>query len=79
MRFPVVRERVRVQGRTGTFFVLAVHRERNVVDLISTEKGARVEANVPIDSILRLTDGEPHGDRPVNGQAKPGGNRSDPS
>jgi len=56
MRFPVVRERVRVQGRNGTFLVLAVDRVRGVADVISTNRGGRVEENVPISSILPLTD-----------------------
>jgi hypothetical protein len=76
MRFPVVRERVRVQGRNGTFFVLAVHRERNVVDLVSTAKGGQLETDVPISSILRLTENGTRHDHPEHGQRK--GDRKGP-
>jgi hypothetical protein len=55
MRFPVVRERVRVQGRNGTFLVLSVDRARGVADVISTTRGGHVEENVPISSILPLS------------------------
>ena len=55
MRFPVVRERVRVQGRSGTFLVLAVDRTRGVADVISTTRGAHVEENLPLSSILPLS------------------------
>lgn len=54
MRFPVVRERVHVQGRDGTFLVLAVDRQRGMVDVISASPGGQVE-NVPLSSILRLS------------------------
>jgi hypothetical protein len=54
MRFPVVRERVRVQGRDGTFVVLAVDRARGVANLTSATKGGKVEENVPLSSILPL-------------------------
>lgn len=74
MRFPVVRERVRVQGRSDTFFVVAVHRERDVVDLISTAKGGHVETDVPISSILRLTEGQSDHDQADGNQPKPDGN-----
>jgi hypothetical protein len=53
MRFPVIRERVRVQGRSGTFLVLSVDRARGVADVISTVRGGHVE-NVPLSSILPL-------------------------
>ncbi len=56
MRFPVVRERVRVQGREGTFVVLSVDRARSVANLVSTAKGGHMEENVPLSSILPLTD-----------------------
>jgi len=55
MRFPAVRERVRVQGRSGTFLVLAVDRSRQVADVISTSRGGHVEENIPLSSILPLT------------------------
>ena len=55
MRFPVVRERVRVQGRTGTFVVVAVDRAREVVDIVSATRTSQVEENVPLSSILRLS------------------------
>jgi hypothetical protein len=64
MRFPVVRERVRVQGRRGTFFVLAVDRERGVVNLTSAARGGHVEESVPISSVLRLTESPPEDDQP---------------
>jgi hypothetical protein len=54
MRFPVVRERVRVQGRSGTFLVLSVDRARKVASVISSARGAQAEQNVPLDSILPL-------------------------
>lgn len=54
MRFPVVRERVRVQGRNGTFLVLSVDRARKVASVISTARGAQPEQDVPLDSILPL-------------------------
>ena len=54
MRFPVVRERVRVQGRSGTFLVLSVDRARKIATVISTAQGAQAEPNVPLDSILPL-------------------------
>jgi hypothetical protein len=57
MRFPVVRERVRVQGRSGTFLVLSVDRGAAVADIISTAAGAHVEKDVPLASILPLTGG----------------------
>jgi len=53
MRFPVVRERVRLQDRTGTFLVLSVDRLRGVANLISTA-GGRVEERVSLSSILPL-------------------------
>ncbi len=56
MRFPVVRERVRVQGRDGTFVVLSVDRARGVANLVSHAKGGHMEENVPLSSILPLTD-----------------------
>jgi hypothetical protein len=59
MRFPLVRERVRVQGRDGTFVVLSVDRAHGVANLISVAKGGQVEENVPLSSILPLTDGAP--------------------
>jgi len=59
MRFPVVRERVRVQGREGTFLVLAVNRARGVADLMPTTKGVPVEKNIPLTAILPLSDGSP--------------------
>jgi hypothetical protein len=59
MRFPVVRERVRVQGRDGTFVVLSVDRARGVANLISAIKGGQVEENVPLSSILPLASGAP--------------------
>jgi hypothetical protein len=57
MRFPVVRERVRVQGRDGTFLVLSVDRARGVAGLASAGKGGQVEEDVPLSSILPLADG----------------------
>ncbi len=54
MRFPVLRERVRVQGRDGTFLVLSVDRARGVADLVSTARGARMEEGIPLSSILPL-------------------------
>jgi len=63
MRFPVVRERVRVQGRNGTFLVLSLDRARAVADLIPTAKGGPVEEDVPLASILPLVD-EPRDDPP---------------
>lgn len=59
MRFPLVREHVRVKGRTGTFLVLAVDRERALADVVSITGGGSVEENVPLDSILRLSSPEP--------------------
>lgn len=56
MRFPVVRERVRVQGKDGTFLVLAVDRARGLADLMPAVKGQQIEKNVPLSSILRLVD-----------------------
>ena len=56
MRFPVVRERVRVQGREGTFLVLAVNRARGVADLMPAAKGAQMEKDVPLTAILPLSD-----------------------
>jgi hypothetical protein len=61
MRFPLVRERVRVQGRDGTFVVLAVDRARGVANLVSAAKGGHMEENVPLSSILPLVDeSSPH-------------------
>jgi hypothetical protein len=54
MRFPVVRECVRVQGRDGTFVVLAVDRARGVARLTSARRGAPIEDDVPLSSILPL-------------------------
>ena len=56
MRFPLVRERVRVQGRNGTFLVLAVDRAAGVADIVSTAKGSPAEKGVPLSSILPLVD-----------------------
>jgi hypothetical protein len=56
MRFPVVRERVRVQGREGTFVVLSVDRARGVANLVYAAKGGHAEDNVPLSSILPLVD-----------------------
>jgi hypothetical protein len=56
MRFPVVRERVRVQGKEGTFLVLAVDRARGVADLMLANKSRQLEKNVPLSSILPLAD-----------------------
>jgi hypothetical protein len=57
MRFPVVRERVRVSGRSGTFLVLSVDRARGVADLVSIPRKGPVEENVPLSSIRPLVDG----------------------
>jgi hypothetical protein len=54
MKFPVLRERVRVKGRSGTFFVLAVDRVRGLANIVSTAKGGSVEEGVPLSSILPL-------------------------
>lgn len=56
MRFPVVREHVRVQGRSGTFIVLSVDRARAVADIVSTARGSQAEHNVPLASILPLVE-----------------------
>jgi hypothetical protein len=76
MRFPVVRERTHVEGRIGTFVVLAIHRERSVVDLISVAKGARVETDVPMSSLLRLNDVQARPDRPEERKYKGNGDGS---
>ena len=59
MRFPVVRERVRVQGKEGTFLVLAVDRARGLADLMPANKSMPIEKNVPLSSILPLVDEGP--------------------
>ena len=59
MRFPVVRERVRVQDKDGTFLVLAVDRTRGLADLMPAIKGKQIEKNVPLSSILPLADQGP--------------------
>lgn len=70
MRFPVVRDRVRLRGRSGTFLVLSVDRTRAVADVISTSKGGRVEENVPIASILPLVQEGPQDDRELDGDSR---------
>jgi hypothetical protein len=55
MRFPVIRERVRVQGRSGTFLVLSVDRTRGIARVTPTT-GTRAEEEVPLPSILPLGD-----------------------
>ncbi len=55
MRFPVVRERVRVQGRSGTFLVLHVDRARAVAR-VTPATGSRAEEEVPLPSVLPLGD-----------------------
>ena len=62
MRFPVVRERVRVQGKEGTFLVLAVDRARGIADLMSASKGRQIEKSVPLSSILPLATKPPDQD-----------------
>jgi hypothetical protein len=57
MRFPAVRERVRLQGRGGTFLVLSVDRAAAVADIVATAAGARVEKDVPLAMILPLVAG----------------------
>lgn len=59
MRFPVVRERVRVQGKEGTFLVLSVDRARGVADLMPPNKGQQIEKGVPLSSVLPLVDKGP--------------------
>lgn len=59
MRFPVVRERVRVKGKDGTFLVLAVDRVRGLADLMPANKGQQIEKGVPLSSILPLVDKGP--------------------
>jgi hypothetical protein len=59
MRFPVVRERVRVQGLEGTFLVLSVDRVRCFADLMQAAKGGQILERVPLSSILPLVDREP--------------------
>jgi hypothetical protein len=43
-----------VQGKDGTFLVLAVNRARGVADLMPARKGQEVEKDVPLSSILPL-------------------------
>ncbi len=64
MRFPVVRERVRVQGKEGTFLVLSVDRARGVADLMPAGKGKQIEKNVPLSSILSLASKPENQDAP---------------
>ena len=71
MRFPVVRERVRVQDRSGTFLVLSVDRAAGMAEVISTAKGSRAEKNVPLASILPLIQ------QPKSGEGKPDGSSGD--
>lgn len=59
MKIPAVRERVRVKGRSGTFLVVGVDRERQVVDLISATAGGHVEEDIPFSSLEPLDDGTP--------------------
>lgn len=59
MRFPVVRERVRVVDRAGTFLVLSVDRARGLADLMPTTKGGQILSNVSLSSILPLVDKNP--------------------
>jgi hypothetical protein len=59
MRFPVVRERVRVQGLEGTFLVLAVDRGHGFADLMPATKGGQILEKIPLSSILPLVDKEP--------------------
>jgi hypothetical protein len=56
MRFPVLRERVRVQGRRGTFLVLSIDRARGVANVISAVAGGPVPEDVPLAQILPLVD-----------------------
>lgn len=53
MRIPAVRERVRVDGRRGTFLVMAVDRDRQVADLIPTASEGTVEEDVPFAVIVQ--------------------------
>ncbi|UWZ83854.1 hypothetical protein [Occallatibacter riparius] len=59
MRFPVVRERVRVKGKEGTFLVLSVDRVRGFADLMPTNKGQQIEKGVPLSLVLPLMDEGP--------------------
>lgn len=63
MRFPVLREQVRLQGRSGTFIVVALNRDRGLADVLSNTRGSRVEQNIPLSSILPLDGPKPPKDR----------------
>ncbi len=52
MNIPAVRERVRVQGRNGAFLIIAVDRDRQVVDLIPTSGDGQMEEDVPFAALL---------------------------
>ena len=54
MRFPVAHERVRLQGRNGTYLVLTVDRSRSTADVISTAPGSHAES-VPLSAVLPLS------------------------
>jgi hypothetical protein len=47
-----VRERVRLEGRSGEYLVVWVDRERHVADLITTTGGMYFEEDVPFSAIL---------------------------
>jgi hypothetical protein len=46
-----VRERVRLEGRSGEFLVVSVDRDRQVADLIATTDGIELEEDVPFSAI----------------------------
>lgn len=64
MRFPVVRERVRIKGRSGIFRVLSIDRARGVASVAAIVSGSVIEADVPLASILPLVDKTPTEDSP---------------
>lgn len=58
MRMLSVRERVRLEGRTGEFLVVWVDRERQVADLVTTTDWADLEEDVPFSAIHVVGGGE---------------------
>lgn len=51
MRYPLLFDKVRVNGRNGEFIIVRVNQSASIVDLCSTLEGTAVDTNVPFNTL----------------------------
>jgi len=58
VRFPAVRERVKIHGRDEVFLVVSIDQDRGVADLIPVVEGTPPQEDVPLGSLQRLAEAD---------------------